>query len=160
MSNEVLDNIKENTKALIAQNLRSKAIVITRLYSLISNAYDLGYRREVVYKTIFDAGIDMTFNGYNMAIHRIRKMIETEGFNPLTITAAIQNLPVEKTVLNTTNLQDATPSFEVEAEYDNAIDNTSSVTHLSDTLKKSVAVGAKDYSKAAMQKLNNQRKNK
>jgi hypothetical protein len=69
----LLAELAQQTRALVAQNLRSKAVVVGRLAPLIIKANGLGHTHETIHRAIVDAGLSVTFGVYKTALHRWRK---------------------------------------------------------------------------------------
>ena len=150
MTEEILNKIARLTKELVAKNLRGKAVIIAHLYPHILAANRTGYIHKTIHETIVAAGLDITHDAYRLAVHRAKLKIAKGDF-------VIESVPIQ-TPSPTPKFIDDDNFTQVTSELENA--HTSTAAQLVDTLKASVNVGSKDYTKAAMQKLNSQRKNK
>lgn len=151
MSETLLDRIEAATRSLIEENLRGQGIIVARTYALISEAMSLGYKRDNIHEAMKKGGLTLTESSFVNALHRAKVAIENGKLN----------VPVFKTVQTTTTqvkevvtpIEDTASQKMVTVEKSETNENTSSATHLADTLKESVTVAQKDYSKIALQKL-------
>lgn len=165
-NSNILKMIESSTESLLGENLRSKTKVISRIYHLIMKAQDLGYTHEAIHSSMKKAGFDMLLRSYLTSVHRVKKGIEDGRIklNPeVAMQASNMIAAMSERTSNTLNKIDAVEviNTNVTAEDENNLNdesNSSSATQASETLKKSVNVGKKDYSKLALQQLKNQGK--
>lgn len=74
-----LIELEETARKLQAQNLRSKAVLLERLFPLIERANTLGHRHATIHQALVAAGVPMTFDVYNTTLKRVRKRAEQAG---------------------------------------------------------------------------------
>ncbi|HBN6128165.1 MULTISPECIES: hypothetical protein [Burkholderia] len=80
-----LIELEETARKLQAQNLRSKAVLLERLFPLIERANNLGHRHATIHQALVAAGVQMTFDVYNTTLKRVRKRAEQAGsVKPIT----------------------------------------------------------------------------
>ena len=140
----VLLDVEIQAKKLLAENLRSKFMLVKRLYPAIKNAYQLGHAHDDIYEALQKADVKLSRDLYNNYLFRAKKSFEKDGGIPIFKTHdAIYNPPKNVIAM---------------AELETNSDNTS--THVSTSLQQSVKVGAIDYSKIAMEKLKQSKKDK
>lgn len=149
MTDEILNNIARLTKELVGKNLRGKAVIIAHLYPHILAANRTGYIHKTIHETIVAAGLDIRAEAYRLAVHRAKLKIAKGNFVTEPIyTHASSPSPIPK-IFEDDNLRQVTSELENE--------NTSTASHLVDTLKEAVNVGSKDYTKIARQELRNKK---
>ncbi|MEX3557693.1 MAG: hypothetical protein VB124_05045 [Burkholderia sp.] len=82
-------------RALVAQNLRSKAVLIERLRPLIDRANSLGHMHARIHEALSAAGIDMTFPVYMTTLKRVRKRSQVAPSSPaVSIDPDVQTVSV------------------------------------------------------------------
>lgn len=69
----ILDHIEDQTKTLLREKLRSKAVVISRLSDLINEANDLGHPHTQIHARIVAAGLDTSLKNYQTYLYRANK---------------------------------------------------------------------------------------
>ncbi|WP_155747099.1 hypothetical protein [Burkholderia territorii] len=74
-----LIELEETARKLQALNLRSKAVLLERLFPLIERANNLGHRHVTIHQALVAAGVQMTFSVYNTTLKRVRKRAEQAG---------------------------------------------------------------------------------
>lgn len=72
----ILIRIKTKTSELVAEELRSKAIVIARMLDLITEANKLGHTHKAILQSINAGGLDTGMNNYRVYLHRARQSRE------------------------------------------------------------------------------------
>ncbi len=73
-----LIELEETARKLQAQNLRSKAVLLERLFPLIERANSLGHRHTTIHQALVAAGVQMTFAVYNTTLKRVRRRERAE----------------------------------------------------------------------------------
>jgi hypothetical protein len=152
MTESILGKIEVATKSLLQENLRGQANIIARTYPLITEALSLGYRREKIYEVMHQAGLTLTQSSYVNALHRVKVAIETGKINLHDSTPKVSSFTAPSRTLVSNNV-DTESQTQATVEKSQENESTSTATHLADSLKESVTVGQKDYSKIALQKL-------
>lgn len=72
----ILIRIKAKTSELVAEELRSKAVVIARMLDLITEANKLGHTHKAILQSINAGGLDTGMNNYRVYLHRARQSRE------------------------------------------------------------------------------------
>ncbi|MCL6485010.1 MAG: hypothetical protein I4O49_12730 [Janthinobacterium lividum] len=72
-STDELANIEAMARTLVAQQLRSKAVLLERLLPLIDTANALGHTHAKIQETLQAAGVEMTLPVYMQTLKRARK---------------------------------------------------------------------------------------
>lgn len=72
-STDELANIEAMARTLVAQQLRSKAVLLERLLPLIDEANALGHTHAKIQETLQAAGLEMTLPVYMQTLKRARK---------------------------------------------------------------------------------------
>lgn len=96
---EILASIREQTRQLVAQNLRSKAVVIARLYDLIATAQKLGHKHESIYAMVVAGGLETSEKNYQVSLYRTRQARAMAG----TVLVHENQFPQERGILVHTN---------------------------------------------------------
>lgn len=68
-----LASLDAKARALVAQQLRSKAVVLERLVPYIDRANALGHTHVRIHEVLQLAGVDMSFEVYRTTLKRVRK---------------------------------------------------------------------------------------
>lgn len=157
MDEHILSELVVATRNLLTLNLRGKVNIIARLYPYIIRANKCGYTHESIHKSLQKAGLDITLVFYHNLVYRAKLKINKGDFEAIELGSPTPIIDFKSTQPSTkfddSNIQ------KIASELGQTENNTSA-TQLVNTLQDAVKVGAKDYSKAAMDLLNSQRKNK
>lgn len=78
-STDELANIEAMARTLVAQQLRSKAVLLERLLPLIDTANALGHTHAKIQETLQAAGLEMTLPVYMQTLKRARKRARERG---------------------------------------------------------------------------------
>lgn len=68
-----LASLDAKARALVAQQLRSKAVLLERLVPYIDRANTLGHTHARIHEVLRAAGVDMSFEVYRTTLKRVRK---------------------------------------------------------------------------------------
>lgn len=83
-STDELANIEAMARTLVAQQLRSKAVLLERLLPLIDTANALGHTHAKIQETLQAAGVEMTLPVYMQTLKRARKRARERGVGGAT----------------------------------------------------------------------------
>lgn len=157
MEPNILDTIENEVKQLKAQKLRSNTVILTRIYPLIVEAQRLGYTHEAINERTSRGGLGLNLGTYHNALHRVKKGIESGSIVPtkeLLISLSSQIATYESQAPSKILEAMTENKTHVVAESQESVLSISTAANqIQDTLKESVKVGSRDYSKVAMQKL-------
>src|SRR5882672_4990937 len=70
---EILNRVQQRTRGLVAENLRSAAIVIARLRDLISEAHHLGHSHKDIHASMETGGLRASLNTYKSCLMRMKR---------------------------------------------------------------------------------------
>jgi hypothetical protein len=74
MANQnILDLVQQRTESLVAENLRSSSIVISRLRELIAEANRMGHSHSAIHARLQAGGLLTSWNNYRVSLVRARK---------------------------------------------------------------------------------------
>ena len=74
MANQnILDLVQQRTESLVAENLRSSSIVISRLRELIAEANRMGHSHSAIHARLQAGGLRTSWNNYRVSLVRARK---------------------------------------------------------------------------------------
>lgn len=139
-----LDLIRQRTALLVAQRLRSDAIVIARLADLIQEAVRLGHPHRDIHGAVTAGGLVTRWNTYRVSLRRARRALRTAHPAPVTGPA---NLIAERL---------EGPSFRGEAAPappTAGSETTSSTAEVLEALQRARHTASKDYGRIAREQL-------
>ncbi len=70
---EILNRIQQRTRGLVAEDLRSTSIVVSRMRELIADAHGLGHRHRDILAAMKAGGLQATWNTYKSCLLRMKK---------------------------------------------------------------------------------------
>ncbi|WP_157007702.1 hypothetical protein [Xenophilus azovorans] len=74
MANQnILDLVQQRAESLVAENLRSSSIAISRLRELIAEANRLGHSHSAIHARLQAGGLRTSWNNYRVSLVRARK---------------------------------------------------------------------------------------
>lgn len=133
----ILDLVQQRTESLVAENLRSSAIVITRLQELIAEANRMGHSHSAIHARLQAGGLLTSWNNYRVSLVRARK--RATGFAEQGAAAAALPEPVP-----TAKVTDPAGRDALVAE-----GPTPSPTRVLDALAGAKQVASRDYAQVA-----------
>lgn len=146
---DILTQIETEARRLVAQTLRSKAVVVARLLPLINQANQLGYTHESIHARIVGAGLNTTLKDYSTYLYRARARARKGGsYEPKSIgsyepkLSGVSASVVQPAPQLRASLIVEPPPSPVE---ENPGEQTSA-TAVVDSLKRASNVGKRDYS--------------
>ncbi len=74
-----LQAIQERTAAMVAAEMRSEAVVVTRLLELINSAQGGGHPHRAIHAAIARGGLPIAWNNYRSALQRARRASRAEA---------------------------------------------------------------------------------
>jgi hypothetical protein len=95
----VIDVLRCRTAELVAQRLRSDAVVIARLADLIQDAVQLGHSHRSIHEAMATGGLAANWNTYRVSLRRVRKARRT-----VPVTATTAQTPNEPTSFAAPNI--------------------------------------------------------
>jgi len=150
----ILDAIEEQTRTLVGLHLRSNAVVVARLYDLITEANQAGFTHKSIHARIVAGGMDITQGIYATYLHRAKATRarvakgERNGNTTAGTTAVhAQNLKVADDIPAMTG---ETPESETAG--------SESATFVMDSLSAAKNTAKKDYGAIGRSLARNQRK--
>lgn len=84
----VIEVLRCRTAELVAQRLRSDAVVISRLADLIHHAVQLGHSHRSIHEAMATGGLAANWNTYRVSLRRVRKARSTVPVTALATPAA------------------------------------------------------------------------
>jgi len=70
---EVLNRVLQRTRRLVAENLRSTSLVISRMRELIVEAHQLGHSHKDIHACMEAGGLRTSWNNYKSCLMRMKK---------------------------------------------------------------------------------------
>lgn len=70
---DLLERLRRNTEALVAQHLRSVSAVVARLREPIGQAHAMGHSHAAIHATLCAGGLALSWNNYRAALVRARR---------------------------------------------------------------------------------------
>jgi hypothetical protein len=133
---EILDRVLQRTRGLVAENLRSTSLVISRMRELIVEAHRLGHSHKDIHACMEAGGLQTSWNNYKSCLMRMKKGSDAPGVRtrpPSTFSAPSPN---------------AFPTAE-SAGVGVASRDLRSATHVLDALSEAKQLASRDYAQIA-----------
>lgn len=146
---DILTQIDTEARRLVAQHLRSKAVVVARLLPLINQANQLGHTHESIHARIVGAGLETTLKDYSTYVYRARARARKGGSYEPKSNGSYD--PKPSPTLSTwpnpaPQLRPSAIPPEITPSLDEIPEEPSSATAVVDSLKRASKVGKRDFS--------------
>lgn len=134
---------------LVARQLRSTAVLLSQMRTLIVEAHEAGHSHKVIHATLEAAGLRASWNTYKCCLRRMKKAAKaatsTDAYQTSVAPDASRPLETSSTPPSCTSGGRAHP--------------TASATHVMDALRQAQAVAnAKDYGQIARDRYRQQQR--
>jgi hypothetical protein len=126
---EILDRVLQRTRGLVAENLRSTSLVISRMRELIVEAHRLGHSHKDIHACMEAGGLQTSWNNYKSCLVRMKKGTDAPG-------------------ARTPSPANASPTIESAASTSH-VTPSNSATHVLDALSEAKQLASRDYAQVA-----------
>lgn len=147
---DILTKIETEARNLVAQQLRSKAVVVARLLDLINQANHLGHTHESIHARTVAAGLDTSLKDYATYLYRARARARKGGSYEPKNTGSYDPKPSPTAPAGASFAPQLRPAFASDSissvNQEDQSEESSSATVVVESLKRASKVGQRDYS--------------